>query len=341
MDLISISATPFNLARQWGVSLLRIINRQFPCPTCGEASEWRTFQPQRSRDNSNTLHAECRRCHTRVFVKQCLSPSARRPDSRRAQREFDALSIVSKHINRNGPSGRRFSVASPLGLLGADAIVIQEYIDAVPLADAMRGADAARRTALVGGAAEWLKSFHAAKPSAAGPVNACAKLATVEQQWRPARKPDVMAALDALADSADTLNHSKLTRSWLHADFKADNLLVAGDRFFGVEPHAGFVNVVAYDLAPFLNNLLLGSQEFRQRSYRSDFERLEMHFVNTYWERPDPCERYSLAWLRLYHFLSMWHTARRGRPALAWLVNRRFRPHTAALTERLLRSADA
>ena len=48
-----------------------------------------------------------------------------------------------------------------------------------------------------------------------------------------------------------------LEQSWLHGDFKTDNLLTCSNGIVGIDVHARYENAVIYDLAAFANHLEL------------------------------------------------------------------------------------
>jgi hypothetical protein len=92
--------------------------------------------------------------------------------------------------------------------------------------------------------------------------------------------------------------------SWVHGDMKSDNVLVDGDKAFGLDLHLIHENTVAYDLAPFLNHLGLLRWTPRGALQRRKLDIVAECFLRAY--SPDAAGwRLPIAWLRTYLLLQV------------------------------------
>jgi Ser/Thr protein kinase RdoA (MazF antagonist) len=99
---------------------------------------------------------------------------------------------------------------------------------------------------------------------------------------------------------------AELRRSWVHGDYKTDNLLIAGPRLVGLDMHLIHESVVHYDVAAFLNRLqltLLHARAWRLLPHRVSFE---AGFVGEALREDGQRTALPLAWVRLYMILCSW-----------------------------------
>jgi hypothetical protein len=111
-----------------------------------------------------------------------------------------------------------------------------------------------------------------------------------------------------LRDSAHGAGAVLLKRSWIHGDFTADNLMVAGPRTIGIDVDVRFENTVIHDLAPFLNHLELRAFHPGGWPRTLSLETLKRTFLESYGAGTGIAV--PLAWLRLCMLLQGWITAR-------------------------------
>jgi Ser/Thr protein kinase RdoA (MazF antagonist) len=71
------------------------------------------------------------------------------------------------------------------------------------------------------------------------------------------RNSTVRRALSLLESSAGKVRDVTLRRSWLHGDFKSDNLILTTGRTIGLDLHLVYENVVIHDMTQFLSHLEL------------------------------------------------------------------------------------
>ena len=157
-------------------------------------------------------------------------------------------------------------------------------------------------------AGKWLAAFHGAHVLASGPLDIHGKLGQVDEMLRdtPVRSVNFDQAVEFLTMSAIDAARASLPRSWIHGDFKLDNMLVATDRVVGIDVQAAFENVVVHDLASFLNHLsllLLGPRFLRLRLAQA-------HLLDTFCRSYGLDRGYDVAfalrWSMLFQLLQVW-----------------------------------
>ena len=181
--------------------------------------------PVRSGHYSDIYRARVPGVNTELAVKCLVDPATGEPDCATAQRQFDALNRVHHAM----PDNARFRVPRPYLAVPTDGMVVVEWISGRSMTELFlsTGLTLAQARALMRRAAEWLRCFSDSGMTAAQPLNVADKLdalawmETLLGRYRIAQ--EAFAALRVHAERAGML---ALTRSWLHGDFKTDNLLV-------------------------------------------------------------------------------------------------------------------
>jgi hypothetical protein len=173
------------------------------------------------------------------------------------------------------------------------------------------GCTAARAQQLIGQAGQWLKVFHSAHVLPRGYLDVDEKLALTRhiERDRSVRDRVFRRAVTVLRRSAGAAAAMPLARSWLHGDFKSDNLMISGSRTVGIDLHLRHENAVVYDLAPFLNYIDLRLCHPSGWKLLHSRERLHATFLNTYFAATPEDVVLPLAWVRLYLLLAEWYTA--------------------------------
>jgi len=165
--------------------------------------------------------------------------------------------------------------------------------------------------------AQWLRMFHAVgrSPKRALDVEEkSAGLLTLERS-RLSSQQSVRAALTALKVHADAAAERPLEQSWQHGDYKTDNLLVSGNRMFGIDAHVRSINAAVYDAASFANHLELTLYDPRAfRLLAAHRRRLGIQRVYWYtWLTRETSQSYPFDYAGLRH---LQETRVRSKPAL-------------------------
>jgi hypothetical protein len=261
--------------------------------------------PVATRRNSRIRKARDVRSDRLYAVKTCIDPSNGLPAPNAAKRQFDALRRVSDAMG----SGR-FSVPEPIELREAEAELITAWIDGDSMTQALTrhpfSLGRAERVSMMAG--EWLAAFHGARTLTGGPLDVQGKLGQVEEMLNGTSVRDGIfcEAVVFLRTSAMDAARAFLPRSWIHGDFKLDNLLVAPDGIVGIDVNASFENVVVHDLASFLNHLSLLLLHPRFLRLRLARQRLVEAFCGGYGLDSGYEVAFALRWSMLFQLLQVW-----------------------------------
>ena len=262
--------------------------------------------PVAERANSRIFYARGGALPHPLAVKLCLRPHILDPDPDAARQQYAALARVAE-----GMPGERFRAVRPYHLWEDLGVYAAEWVPGRSMTERLFRplCPPARALELVRRAAGWLWCFHAAGLEAPGTLEVADKVAELPTLARagsglPAAFPEALGLLGATAARAA---RPRLPRSWIHGDFKTDNLLVCGEAVVGLDIQLSHVNVALHDVASFLNHLDLSlrqPQAWRPASFRGT---LEATFLREYFGAPlDPGVRVALAWVRLYALLDVW-----------------------------------
>lgn len=262
--------------------------------------------PLVSQDKSRIFYAECLNYTTPVAVKCCLKAGTVMADPVDAGQQFHGLQRVFEKM----AGGGEFSVPIPYQLFEREGIYVTEWIPGKNLTDELFSRSCTREHALdlMTRAAHWLRCFHAAHRLSSGCLDVEEKLEAVAELEKN-NAPTARAfhrGIDALRSAASAAGKSKLERSWVHGDFKADNLIVSGARVVGIDVYVRHENTVIHDLAPFMNHIDLSY--FGPRSWRSPVGSGDLRdaFLRSYLGAASGVLALPLVWLRLYMMLYRW-----------------------------------
>lgn len=266
--------------------------------------------PVAVRDNSQLFYAECTTFPSPIAVKLCLSPRTVQPDPDSAHRQYDALLRVSRAMGDEAEFSvpRPYLVRADVGLLATEWVA-GESMTALVFSWHCASTQARQLLARAG---RWLRCFHGCHALAAGRLEVDEKLAFLAemQTTQAVQDPVFFHALARLRESAEAAAAITLERSWIHGDFKTDNLIVSGPRTVGVDIHLRHENVVIYDLAPFLNHLELALCHPKGWRLARCWALLRDTFLSNYFAARDGAIDLPLSWVQLYLLLQGWCTAR-------------------------------
>lgn len=109
-------------------------------------------------------------------------------------------------------------------------------------------------------------------------------------------------ALDVLRDTLPQVATTKLEWSWTHGDFKPENILYDGHRVAVLDTQLNVRGAVVYDIAPFLDHMLLAGRTFGNHAIRTEYALLEQEFLAGYGGL-DQGKLAALRWAQLYFML--------------------------------------
>ena len=293
--------------------------------------------PLHERDNSRVFYAECAALPSPAAIKWCAQPRTLQPDGDSAARQFEALRRAADAMQ----SDPRYAVPRPYLLDSERALIAIEWIDGATVTTSISGwrsdAEAAHR--FMAEAGNWLRHFHRAHPLDDGFLDVAEKLSYLTRYDTSALVGESVFAqgIAELKRTAAAAASISLSRSWVHGDFKTDNLIVSGQRIVGIDVQIRHENTVVYDLAPFINHLELALYHPGGWRLAPARARLITAFVDAYSEGKPGRVWLPLTWIRLYMMLSAWNSAHsRGSAWLrAAILGHSFRSVTARLNARL------
>jgi aminoglycoside phosphotransferase (APT) family kinase protein len=263
-----------------------------------DAGSWVLESVVASRNNSRIHRA---RSETRIAaIKECFNHATGSPDCVAAEREYAALSILS---TRTSGAGLPPLAPLPLTLCREHAAYAMGWVAGRTSTElVLQSSTDLKRAAKLGeSAALWLRRFHATNSLPPRKNDFGDRLHHVDTFSRLGRGslPLLRRTAAILADRAADASAQLLPASWLHGDFKSDNLLIDEDAVTGLDVQLAFENTVAYDLAPFLNHLSLLRWSPRGFLRRRKLERMAAAFLEAY--SPEATQwTLSILWLRAY-----------------------------------------
>jgi hypothetical protein len=293
--------------------------------------------PVYRRENSRVFYAECDALPSALAVKWCVQPSTVLPDGDAAARQFEALRRAAVAMRQN----TSYSVPHPYRFDRERALLAVEWIPGETMTASIGSwkCDATGARLLLARAGQWLRLFHLAHPLPDGRLDVEEKLRNLSAYdgCALARESVFARGLAGLRHSAPAAAAIDVERSWVHGDFKTDNLIVNGERIVGIDVQIRHENTVVYDIAPFMNHLELLFYHPAVWRLAPARARLVAAFVDGYSESKSDRLMLPLTWVRLYMILSAWNSSQsRGASRLrAAVLGRSFRTITARLSAQL------
>lgn len=140
----------------------------------------------------------------------------------------------------------------PIGLLPERAIIVSEWIEGVTLAKALNREPRTRELELVSSAGAWLGRLAAVASSEMAPMRPEEFVRGLE--W-PCMSPPHVTALAFLRKTAQEAARDAVP--WLQTlgDFKPENLMLSGNRLYGIDSQMLYVGPQVLDAAHFLNHV--------------------------------------------------------------------------------------
>jgi len=306
----------------------------------GSAGSITVRGPVRTGRYSNVFRVAVDGLATELAVKALIDPESGGPDAATALRQYDALRRV--HDAMAGNDGLR--VPRPFFVAPAEGVVAVEWIAGASMTETLlsRATSVDDAHALMRRAAAWLGCFARAGRVETVPLDVRNKLDAIASLdaalggFPPARQ--AFAALRAHASDAGNV---ALETSWLHGDFKADNLLVDRDNTVGIDLHIRHRNAIVHDAAAFLNHwdlTVCDPRAWRWRKWRKELARSFLHTLDSSYLGD---KRVAFAWIALHVMLGNWNefTRRRRNSAKHLYLQFCFRSIVRRMTRELREAA--
>jgi tRNA A-37 threonylcarbamoyl transferase component Bud32 len=288
--------------------------------------------------NSRVFKVACPQLPSVCALKFCLVARTLEPDSASARHQFTTL----KKIARATPAGNHLRVPAPVFLIEDQGVLLTEWVSGKNLSDIFFSIGCSRRRAdhLIKQAAAWLYYFHAANRRSPGTLDTANKLGIIARH-ETVKDPIFAYCHLLLRQLAEASGAMVLPRSWVHGDFKADNLIFSRKRVFGLDIHAKHKHVVINDIAEFLNQIELDLTPWRCPQLYSYKTSLFQTFITRYCGNIRAASlrqmELALTWFRAYKLLHRWNIvcSRRYDPLRSYLFARQYRSAVAAITRDL------
>ena len=227
-------------------------------------------------------------------------------DSIAARKQFEAMERTHAALEPMS----RWSVPEPYFVIPTLGVHGCEWIDGNPMTTLLfswrtgRG----RATELARSAGRWLRQFHGAGRCSPRRIETTCKLRGYldEQESSLNSDTEFRIALRTLVAYSDYVANIELPASWLHGDFKTDNLMISAERIIGIDIQLAYEGASIHDIASFLNHLDLSfcsPRAWRQIALASP---LRKAFLEGYGGITDDATFVALAWLRLHGLLAVW-----------------------------------
>jgi tRNA A-37 threonylcarbamoyl transferase component Bud32 len=264
--------------------------------------------PLQWRINSALFRAHGPALPVALAVKACFLPRSSAPATDLARQQFDALARVHAKMG----SDARLNVPRPVYCDEAAGVMAVEWLEGATLTERLGFSPGLLRAdRLLRASGEWLCRFHQAGlvPDTSfddwHKEGVLVEFAADPMAAEPVFRAGV-AALQARLAVVAALPHR---RSWVHGDYKCDNVFVCPGRLAGIDITLHLESSpVVYDAAQFLNHLALLTHAPTRPYLRPLAGWLERAFVAGYADGGARLDPLALAWVRLFMMLSLWRT---------------------------------
>jgi len=214
------------------------------------------------------------------------------------------------------PGDARYAVPCPLLFFPDSAAYLVEWISGQSASAGlfMGSAVISDLEYLVTESARWLYRFHQGNQAGVGRLDVHRKLSALAHvtRHRDRRTRLFGRIFDRLVYYADAAERPELRRSWLHGDFKSDNIIINTKRIVGIDIQAQTENFVVYDIASYINHIDLNARYLKYKTLKKNKSELYERFLAAYFSESSTTGSMMLpvSWARTYMLLVGWCRAR-------------------------------
>ncbi len=318
------------------VNLSRLLNQRFECPGCHASDNWSAITRSMVRQTSTIQGFRCRRCREGIVAKVPRTVAGFEIGRQLAQTEYQVLC----ELQRAFPQDNQFGTLIPLGYMEFDeyGVMITRKFDGVDLVRHAFRLNTVRAQGLFRPAGHLLRKLHDSCPRGyqSQSLGVADKVAYLTERYGNELRgdPATRIMLDQLDEDAARISGFRLRATWGHGDFKSENILYDGHKYLILDTQLkGYVACV-YDLASFLDHLLLAGQGVRGAGIRHHYQLAEEAFLAGYGD-VDQHELAALRWAQLYFMLCYWGRYRQRGGLSGIYANWRIRPLAQTLAAQL------
>jgi serine/threonine protein kinase len=269
----------------------------------GHAGDYAVSGPLQQRANSRLYRIDNSHLPFSLAAKFCLLPGRAQADAATAVEQFNALEQVNQRLCHPV-----FNVIQPVLTKPELGLLLMEWIEAPSLTSYFR-CSISRQQQLNGlkSAGNWLAHFHQSGPLASGNFDWQHKQKEARQLQSQALANAIFhRAANLLVKTSTHLQTVTVQRSWLHGDFKTDNILIQPQRVVGIDIALRNLNAIEYDIAQFLNQLALLWHAPQRGWHILPAKEFSETFLKAYQSIQPQVNPFLIAWLRLFLVLSLW-----------------------------------
>ena len=314
----------------------RLLNQRFGCPGCHASGNWSAATRAMFREASTIQGFRCRRCGDEIVVKVPRTATRSDRDGQLARKEYRVLCELQATFPQDDQFGSLVPVAY-LELDGYGALITRKF-DGVDLLRHASKLTADRTRGLFRPAGLLLRKLHDScprgyQPQSLGVEDRVAYLArTYGAELRG--DPATRIMRDRFEEEAARISTLQLRATWSHGDFKPENVLCDGHKYVILDTQLGGYEAFVYDLASFLDHLLLACHGSPRSGIRHRYQQAEEEFLAGY-GGVNRQELSALRWAQLYFMLCYWGRHRQRGPLSGIYANWRIRPLAQKLAAQL------
>lgn len=286
--------------------MTHILNQQMACPRCRMHAGWRMSSRRQRRQNSLIYRFRCQGCDEKVIVKLPRLPSGSSTGQR--QHDMDREYRILHELQARFPQDAGFGTLVPLGRLdvhGAVALVTRAVVGENLLQRARRmGVNRFAET--FGGAGILLRKLHDCSPrtDASQPLDVDKKVTYLLDAYKDVLtgNPALYAGWTHFRQATESIRNTPIHVSWHHGDFTPDNVLFADGQYLVVDTLLEFDCAFVYDLASFLDHVLLAGNALWGSVFCRHYPAIEAAFLAGYGGLNEQ-ELCALRWAQTYFML--------------------------------------
>lgn len=256
--------------------------------------------------NSRIFCAHCSSYSFPLLAKICVIPNTDTRDPETSRTQYLSLRMAWELTGQHP----RYNVPQPVLHVEQDAMIVAEWVEAPSMTRCLYSLAASRSRLYryIADAAGWLRNFHQARRFPDVTLQCQVLLPRLQEGDSAIRDSKAyQAGLTILHSMTKLVDNIRLECSYIHGDYKTDNLLVAGERIVCIDIQIEHRNSALFDVASFLNHLDLMSLDPRGLRIAMYRRGLIKAFMNSYRMLPPARDQQlALLWIRLFSVLGAW-----------------------------------
>lgn len=264
--------------------------------------------PVRSGANAQLFRAEHSSFSFPLALKRFREFESRDDTIEIARRQFQAMRSVLDSMG-----DEQFSIPRMIAFWEDEVLLVMEWIPGRSLSEMLfdRHEPVTDIMEYCATAGQWLRRFHAGRTLPPAPLNVeglLNQLSRTADEGNPwvTRDSVLRRGRRLLEEAAPDVSGILLPQSWVHGDFKPENLIIAGKRAVGIDLGGYKNNAVVFDITHFLTDLQLSFFHPKMLRLRPSAGQMVSTFLRAYGGTEDSLAELPLLWLRLHEVIRFW-----------------------------------